>query len=37
MSDVDVDRLRERGDQPLPLFDPAAPAVDPIDLDEEDE
>ena len=35
MSGVDVDRLRELGDQPLPLFDPDAPAVDPVDLDED--
>lgn len=34
LNDVDVDRLRERGDTPLPLFDPDAPVVDPVDLDE---
>jgi hypothetical protein len=36
MNADEVDRLRERGDTPLPLFDPDAPAVDPVDLDEEE-
>lgn len=30
-----AEKLAVRGDEPLPLFDPAAPLLDPVDLDEE--